>query len=487
MKDKDDMLTRLGVHGHAGRRVYPMVMLRGSSIHERIDGFDLTKQIFLRILDGQIWVTPSVATHGASALSRRVARQLTASTQHGAACGATLTALSMPDVLGAIVARLPWSDRAAAALTCAAFAAAVHAPGEAWRTVLLEHAAPALAARHAAQLGTAAAALFPWRSLAAAIATAQALPTKQTQLLAYGNARFQRRWERAEACDACRSELWGMHPCALCEEANDRMERGFAADAPTERLSDFTFMIEVTHKPPPPVADAADAPGSMAPNDSAEKRLLFCGACVMPRTNPDGVIGSGLHTATLHNALQDDAAFITPSLPDSTLDSLYSYPERAPDAPRDAAKAWVKGARMTLSVQRRSDGAVAQLSRRPEAADVYSFDAPEMTLHFRAYGLFDPLLQPQVSWTFLPNEEQAAHLRKFENAPSRVGAEDMCHMHATVELVWRVARAPRTLAQHFPSATLRFDASRGGYHYNGDYGLLEEQLVAMLSVLDWAL
>ena len=96
------------------------------------------------------------------------------------------------------------------ALTCSAFAAAVHSPDVAWRDVLLQHTAPALAAAADGAVSE----LFCWRSLAESITEARLRPQQQNELLEFGNTRFQRRWDRTEACAECgvRENLWRMKP-----------------------------------------------------------------------------------------------------------------------------------------------------------------------------------------------------------------------------------------------------------------------------------
>lgn len=66
---------------------------------------------------------------------------------------------------------------------------------------------------------------------------------------------------------------------------------------------------------------------------------------------------------------------------------------------------------------------------------------------------------------------------------SRAEGQFLTHLHT--DLAWCIAGAPRTLAEHFPSATLRLDATQG-FHC-GPFDLVEEHVLAMLSSLDWAL
>jgi hypothetical protein len=422
------------------------VELRMQATPDRLIDFDFATEEELRmILIGLVWVTPSISTHGTSALARCAARLPTPASTLNAAVA---TVLATPDVLGIIVAHLPWSDRASAALTCAALAAAVHAPYAAWwRTTLQQHVAPALSACRTSQLavaGGAAASLFSWRSLAAAIAVAQQRSREQAQLLTRGSARSERRWQRADTCDACRPERWRMKPCALCEAANDEIERGFADDVPAERLSAFVFFLEVTL-----LSDAADA----APYPA---ELLFSGACVMPRSGADGNVGSGLHEATALNVLHGDDVNV-PAVPESIMGIVNSYaPREVEDRARTAAVAWAKRMRVTLTVQRRSDGAVALLCKSREAY-VHSFDVVDTKVD---------LCPGIINWS-----------------SSRADGQFLIHVHA--HLAWCIAGAPRTLAQHFPSATLRLDATQG--LHCGPFGLVEEHVLAILSSLDWAL
>lgn len=409
----------------------------------------LTKQGFKHFLNGLTWVTPS-----ARMTPRRVAVPPTAQHAGGALCSATLAALATPDVLRAIISYLAWNERAAMALTCSAFAAAVHSPDVAWRNVLLHHTAPALASTADDIMSG----LFGWRDLAASIAEARLRLQQQKELLKRGDARFQRRWDRREACAECgdRAKLWRMESCALCEAAN---ESDLAVDEPGP-LSGFTFFVEV-----------------YAPTDAAtlqEERLVFNG--ILPRVSASGVIGTGLHEATLYNSLSDDSGlFRAPELPDSALGEIHPYPRRTVcDPARDAADEWVKRVHMKFWVQRRSDGAVAHLGVGAHTASADSFLSPETTLEFDVYDLFYPLQQPYVSW------------KAATSGDRRRTISDPCCIVARVKLTWRLATTgePCTCAQLFPTALLSFDAYRGDAE---TYTLLEEQMAAMLTALDWAL
>ena len=286
-------------------------------------------------------------------------------------------------------------------------------------------------------------------------------------------ARFERRWTRSEKCAACRVAPWHMRPCAHCEMANDRAERRFADDAPAERLSDFVFWIDVTHVPPTP-------PPEDAPPGADEAAELFGGACTLPLVSPDGAVGSGVHVGIEDNALSDDdaALYAAPPLPDSALGPRFSkprggYSEDAKQA-RDAALAWIeKQLQLSLAVQRRSDGAMAVLCQKKTAmVHVTALEAPETTLQLHVYRLFGPLLPFPVS-----------------SPVPRRRMDDHCFMDARVELAWRVAgepRAPESVGHLFPYATLTLSAHcpQGNTYF---VRIVEEQVLAMLSVLDWAL
>ena len=447
----DDGMDAFGKLTVTARGRYARVELRLLAFHPvffHMNG--LTKQGFKHFLDGLTWVTPS-----ARMTLRRVAVPPTA--QHAGGCSATLAALVTPDVLRAIISYLAWNERAAMALTCSAFAAAVHSPDVAWRDVLLLHTAPALATPADDIMSG----LFGWRDLAASIAEARLRLQQQKELLERGNTRFQRRWDRWEACAECadRAKLWRMESCALCEAAN---ESEVAVDEPGP-LSGFTFFVEM-----------------YAPTDAMvlqEELLVFNGACILPRVSASGVIGTGLHEATLYNSLSDGSGlFRAPELPDSALGQIHLYPPRTVcDPARDAAEEWVKRVHMKLWVQRRSDGAVAHLGVGAHKASADSFLSPETTLKFDVYDLFYPLEQLRVSWTAATSGD------------SRRTISDPCYITADVKLTWRLATGgePRALAQLFPAALLSFDAYRG--EDAGGYTLLEEQMAAMLTALDWAL
>ena len=205
---------------------------------------------------------------------------------------------------------------------------------------------------------------------------------------------------------------------------------------------------------------------------------MFNGASVLPRVSARGVIGTGLHEATLYNSLSDGSGlYCAPELPDSALVEIYAYPPCtvSGDAACDAAQEWVKHVRLKLWVQRRSDGAVAHLGDGSDEASALSFLSPETTLGFYVHDAFYPLEQQRVAWTSATS-----------NDGQRRTISDPCCITADVKLTWRLATTgePCSCAQLFPTALLSFDAYRGEA---GSYTLLEEQMAAMLTALDWAL
>ena len=450
-EDGIDAFVKLAVHAQ-GRHAY--AELRVDAFHPvyfHVNG--LTKHGFLHFLSGLTWVTPNV-----SMTPRRVAVPPSAGQGVGAlVCSAALAVFATPDLVRAIVACLPWNERAAVALTCSALAAAVHSPDEAWHAVLLLHTAPALAA--AAAVGTA---LFRWRSLAASITDARLRMQLQKRLLERGDARLDRRWDRIMArrersdcgnqTSLCRKDpQCGSHDSELA--ADDQHDSGL--------LSDFKFFVEVY------------APtGATALQDV---RLVFNAACTLPRVDASGNIGTGLPEATLLNSLNNDAGlFRAPELPESALGDVHTYPPRTvTDAARHAAEEWVKHVGLKLWVLRRSDGAVAHFGGGDVKASADSFLSPETTLEFCMFDLFDPLAQPHVSSTALCDGR-------------RETSREPCRIDADVKLTWRLATGelPSTLAL-FPTASLSLSAFYGDDLMESE--LLEEQMAAMLSVLDWAL